>query len=227
MNVVELFERGGFLMYAIGGASVVGLTAFAERMVALRPSKVAPEAFVRSVFDLVDAGKFEAAEGACHASTTHVAPVFAAILRHRNEVLPLVREAGEEAGRRQAARLERFAGVIGTVASVTPLLGLLGTVTGMISVFQRVSDTGVSSPLEMAGGIWEALVTTAFGLGVGIPALLLHRYTLSVVDKRVLELEDAAVSLVDRLDLLDVDDGPVPKETPASEANNAGPEADA
>lgn len=208
MNVFDLFERGGFLMYAIAAASVVGLAAFVERMVALRPSKVAPEDFVQNVFALVDAGKFEAAEGACHTSDTAVAPVFSAILRHRDEVLPLVREAGEEAGRRQAARLERFAGVIGTVASVGPLLGLLGTVTGMISVFQRVADTGVSSPLEMAGGIWEALVTTAFGLGVGIPALLLHRFTLSVVDKRVLSLEDAAVGLVDRLDLADVPDEP-------------------
>ena len=201
MNVFELFERGGLLMYVIGAASVVGLAAFVERMVALRSVNVAPEDFVRRVFELVDTGKFEAAEGACRESTTHIAPVFSAILRHRDEVLPLVREAGEEAGRREAARLERFVGVIGTVASIGPLLGLLGTVTGMISVFQRVNDTGVSSPLEMAGGIWEALVTTAFGLGVGIPALLLHRYTLSVVDKRVLALEDAAVAMVDRLEL--------------------------
>ncbi len=206
MSVWELFDRGGLLMYAIAIASVVALGAFIERMAALRESRVAPKEWIAKIFVLVDAGKIVEAEAECASSTTHLAPVFAAVVRHRDEPLPLVREAGEEAGRREAARLERFVGVLGTVASVGPLLGLLGTVTGMISVFQRVAESGVSSPLEMASGIWEALVTTAFGLGVGIPALLLHRYTLSVVDKRILGLEEAAVELVARLEIPDLDD---------------------
>jgi biopolymer transport protein ExbB len=126
-----------------------------------------------------------------------IGAIFAAILKKAGQPLPFVKEAAEEVGRQEAARLERFVGALGTVASITPLLGLLGTVTGMIGVFQRVAETGVGNPLDMAAGIWEALLTTAFGLGVGIPALLAHRFTLSRVDTLVLELEEEALRMAE------------------------------
>lgn len=195
MEVLDLFGRGGAVMYVIAAASVIGLAVFLERMWALQRSKVAPRSFITRVLDLVEKGQPKEAALVAAENRSSAGAVFRAILRKAGEPLPFVKEAAEEAGRQEAARLERFVGALGTVASVSPLLGLLGTVTGMISVFQRVAETGVGNPLDMAAGIWEALLTTAFGLGVGIPALLAHRFTLSRVDGLVLELEEEALRL--------------------------------
>lgn len=196
MNITELFERGGPLMFAIATASVVGVTVFLERMWAFQRSKVLPLHLAERVTDFVRQDRLADARLVCSESRSSIASIYGALLHNAQLPLPLLKEAAEEAGRQEAARLERFVGVLGTVASVAPLLGLLGTVTGMISVFQRVAETGVGSPLDMAAGIWEALVTTAFGLSVGIPALLMHRYALSRVDGWVLTLEEEALRMV-------------------------------
>lgn len=197
MEWVELFTRGGPLMYAIACASVIGLAVFVERMWALQPTKVLPASLRLRIVDLCEKGRLADALLLCEESRSSLGHIYRAILKHADEALPILKEAAEESGRHEAARLERFVGAIGTVASVAPLLGLLGTVTGMISVFQRVAETGVGSPLDMAAGIWESLVTTAFGLAVGIPALLAHRYTLGRVDRTVLALETEALHLVE------------------------------
>ena len=196
MNITELFERGGPLMFAIAAASVFGVAVFLERMWAFQRSKVLPLHLAERVSDFVRQERLADARLVCSESRSSIASVYAALLQNAHLPLPLLKEAAEEAGRQEAARLERFVGVLGTVASVAPLLGLLGTVTGMISVFQRVAETGVGSPLDMAAGIWEALVTTAFGLSVGIPALLMHRFALSRVDSWVLMLEEEALRMV-------------------------------
>lgn len=206
-KLIDLFSRGGPVMYAIAAASVLGLAVFIERQFALVRSNVLPAEFCERITALIKAGKVHEAMGRCAESESSIARVLLAVLRHADEPLPVVKEAAEEVGRREAARLEKYVGALGTVATVSPLLGLLGTVTGMIGVFQRVSDSGVGDPLQMASGIWEALITTAFGLGVGIPALIAHRYTLSRVDALVLELEEEAMAV---LDLVHVDDDDVP-----------------
>ncbi|MFZ9887565.1 MAG: MotA/TolQ/ExbB proton channel family protein [Myxococcota bacterium] len=199
MEVVELFQRGGIIMYAIGIASVAGFAVFTERMWALQRAKVLPRGLMQKVHELLVDDKRQEALLLCEQSRTSIGSVYRSVLRHALDPLPVVKEAAEDSGRREAARLERFVGTLGTVANVGPLLGLLGTVTGMIAVFQRVAETGVGSPLEMAAGIWEALLTTAFGLAVGIPALLAHRFVLARVDALVLELEEEALALLELL----------------------------
>jgi biopolymer transport protein ExbB len=197
MNVLDLFTRGGLLMYLIALVSVVGLAVFLERMWALQRAKVLPKGLMAKVQELLISGRLSDALLVCEQSRTSMGNVYRAVLKNVGEPLPVVKEAAEEVGRQEAARLERFVGALGTVANVGPLLGLLGTVTGMIAVFQRVAETGVGSPLEMAAGIWEALLTTAFGLAIGIPALLAHRFTLGRVDGLVLELEEEAIALLE------------------------------
>ena len=108
-----------------------------------------------------------------------------------------LKELAEEVGRRESADLERFTGVVGIVASVAPLLGLLGTVWGMIQTFDVIQTQGMGQIGLLAGGISTALVTTFGGLSVGIPALIAHRYLLSLVDDLTLELEEAALSILD------------------------------
>jgi biopolymer transport protein ExbB len=199
VQILELFQRGGVVMYAIALASVVALAVFVERLWALQRSRVAPRAFTAKVFALVEKGEERDALLLTSDNRSSAAMIFRAILKKKGATLPYVKEAAEEVGRQEAARLERFTGVLGTVASVSPLLGLLGTVTGMIAVFQKVAETGVGNPLDMAAGIWESLLTTAFGLGIGIPALLAHRFVLSRVDGLVLELEEESLRLVELL----------------------------
>ncbi len=187
-------------MYVIAVASVVGLAAFLERLFSLQREKVLPKRISKQIFSMISEGRQEHAEVLISENESPLACIFAAILRYAAAPLPLLKEAAEEAGRQEAARLERFTSALGSVASVTPLLGLLGTVTGMIAVFQRVAETGVGNPLDMAAGIWESLLTTAFGLAVGIPALIAHRHTLSRIDSLVLALESEALRLVEAVE---------------------------
>ena len=110
-----------------------------------------------------------------------------------------IKERLEEVGRREAAELERFAPVIGTVASVSPLLGLLGTVWGMIQTFEVIQTQGMGVVGSLAGGISQALITTMAGLTVGIPALIAYRWVLARVDQLVLELEEVGLLVLDLL----------------------------
>jgi len=125
----------------------------------------------------------------------------------------------QEAGRRETAFLERFVGAIGAVASVAPLIGLLGTVTGMIKVFGRVGEEyekgGELNPGMLANGIWEALITTAAGLTVAIPAFLAYRYLMSRIDRYVVELEAEASEIVDLV---------APHDERPTEPDDSGPE---
>ena len=202
MELMEFFQRGGPLMYLIAFASVIGLAAYLERLFALQKDRVIPKRITKEVIQMVKAGNIDHAQVMLRENQSPLATIFDAILRYEKAPLPLVKEAAEEAGRQEAARLERFTTALGSVASVTPLMGLLGTVTGMIVVFQRVAQTGVGDPLEMAAGIWESLLTTAFGLAVGIPALIAHRHTLRRIDGLILELEAESLRLVETMERL-------------------------
>ena len=193
-DALDYFSRGGPVMYVLTACSVVAVAVFIERLFALRSSAVAPKELLHEVAELVKGGKIAEALARCVGSGTAAGAVYAAVLRADDK-----KAAAEDVGRREAARLERFVEAIGVVAALGPLLGLLGTVLGMIKVFQRVNEVGAGSPVEMAAGIWEALLATAMGLIVGIPALVMYRLVLSRVDALVLRLEEGAVALVEML----------------------------
>ena len=200
-DVLDYFHKGGPVMFVLVGASVMAVALFVERMLALRTGRVAPRRLLDEVAELVRAQKVAEAVARCVGSGTPAGAIFAAVLRRAEAGAPepAMKEAAQEVGRREAARLERFVEGIGVVAALGPLLGLLGTVLGMIKVFQRVNEVGAGSPVEMAAGIWEALLATAMGLIVGIPALVMYRAVLARVDALVLRLEDEAVLLVEAL----------------------------
>ncbi len=196
----DLFQHGGILMYIIAACSVAALAVFIERIWSLQRSRVVPGSFVAKIHELVGGGKASDALVLCQNHSSSVAAVFAAGLRRLGRPRSEIKEVLEEVGRHEAASLERFVGVIGTVAAIAPLLGLLGTVTGMIRVFQDVTSQGVGNPADLASGIWEALITTAYGLIVAIPALVAYRYLASRADRLVLEMEEDALALVDLME---------------------------
>jgi biopolymer transport protein ExbB len=198
--MIDVFQRGGIIMYIIAACSVIALAIFLERLWSLQRNKVVPGSFVKKVRDLVSQGKASEALVLSQNHPSSVAAVFAAGLRRADGTRADIKEGLQDVGRHEAASLERFVGVLGTVAAISPLLGLLGTVTGMIRVFQDVTTRGVGNPADLASGIWEALITTAYGLIVAIPTLVAFRYISSRADSLVLEMEEDALELVDDIE---------------------------
>ena len=195
--MLEFLSRGGLIMIPIGLASGVGLTIFFERWWALSRSKVLSPDLLSRALELAKEGRLKESQVLCEANESALGQIFSVILLKAGQPFPLAKEAAEDAGRQQADRLERGISILGTVAAIAPLLGLLGTVMGMIEVFQAVAESGVGDPLEMAAGIWEALVSTACGLFVGIIALIGHRALVAKVDGLLAELEHESATFVD------------------------------
>lgn len=228
-DVLTFLARGGWLMVPIAACSVVGVAIFLERTWKLRRSKVLPEAFRSRLFELLEAGEFEKAEELCRQSDSPLGPMVAAALEHPEADRETLKERVEEVGRREAFGLERFVGALGAIATISPLLGLLGTVVGMIDVFQGVvtqsSGGGEVQAAALAAGIWQALITTATGLAVAIPIYLAYRYLLSRIDQFAVDLEERAL---DALDALIEARDPVGKEEadPAAEADGTETEAE-
>lgn len=203
LDAWEFLSRGGPVMVIIGLCSVAALTLFLERLWALQRTRVVPRRFAALVLTHIREGRLREAMALCESHSSPLARIAEAALRHAGDERETIRAAVEERGRREAATLERFVGGLGSIASVTPLLGLLGTITGMINTFQGVDQaliqTGQVSPGALASGIWEALITTAAGLAVAIPTYAAYKYVLGRIDRFVLELEDTAADIVDLL----------------------------
>jgi len=197
--VIEFLVSGGPVMVPIGLASVIALAAFLERLVALRRGRVIPRGLVRSTLELLRQRRWGDALAACRRDDVAVARVLETALLVRGRPRTAIKERLEEVGRREAADLERFSQVLGTVAAVAPLLGLLGTVWGMILTFEVIEAQGVGVVSSLAGGISQALITTMAGLTVAIPTLIATRWVLARADDLVIELEDVALEALDLL----------------------------
>ncbi len=202
-ETIDLLGRGGLVMVVIGISSVIALATFIERLWSLRTVVVIPDAFVRELRERLRQGTHRDALAACARADCPAARVASAGLEHAGGQRSDARAALEDAGRREVSRLERYTGILGNIATVTPLLGLLGTIIGMIRTFRQVNEsaaaTGFVSPADMASGIWQALITTAAGLCVAIPAFLAHRMLLARVDAHALALEELAAEVLDQL----------------------------
>lgn len=192
-----VLAKGGILMIPILACSVIGLAVFFERAWTLRRARTLPRDLVHRAEELVRRGNIEEAMALCRRCGSPLAQVIQTALKNAGLGRDAVKEAVQEVGRREAAHLERWVGVLGTVANIAPLLGLLGTVSGMIKAFTVISVQGVGDPGSLAGGISEALITTAAGLTVAIPTFVAYRYFLGRVDRIVLELEQHAIHFVD------------------------------
>lgn len=194
-----LFVQGGPVMYPIALGSVVALALFLERSWALRRESVVPAAFRSRIRGLVREGKLSEAEVLCQENRSALAELIGAALKDAGKPRAQIKETVTEVGRREVAHLEKHIEFLGTVAAVEPLMGLLGTVTGLIRAFQRVEGLaqqggGVNAG-ALAAGIWEALITTAAGLVVAIPAYLGYRYLLGRVTGLVVELEEDSLEI--------------------------------
>jgi len=195
----DFVVKGGVLMIPIALCSIIALAIFLERLWSLRRSKVTPRDFLIEIEDLIRREKIPEAVTRCRKDNSSMANIIVAGIRNFGKRREIVKESIEEIGRREAATLERYINVVGTIAAISPLLGLLGTVVGMIKAFNVISIQGVGNPSSLAGGISEALITTAAGLVVAIPTFVLYRYLANKADALIVEMEEHSIRMVDLL----------------------------
>ncbi|MBN1351175.1 MotA/TolQ/ExbB proton channel family protein [candidate division KSB1 bacterium] len=204
MSLWELFIEGGWLIVAlmlpILICSVVALAIFIERVMVLRKMNVNTRSFIMQIQAMLRKGRISDAVLYCKRTPGPVAKIAKAGLerykRPRNEV----KEAIESSGKAEIYHLERRLGILGTIAAIAPLFGFLGTVIGMMQAFSEiVARRGIVGPDVLAGGIWEALSTTAFGLMVGIMAIIFHNWIQGKIESHVFDMQQSSVDLLDLL----------------------------
>jgi biopolymer transport protein ExbB len=198
MNLLNIFFKGGFVMWFILLSSIIGLAVVIDRFIVLRKAKINVPAFMVRIRGFIKKKDISGAISYCMQEKSPVANIVRKGLKKYRFGHDRVKDAIENAGSQEISKLEKGLPVLASVAGIAPLLGFLGTVTGMISAFMTIQDlAGAANPSDLAGGIWEALITTAFGLIVGIPALALYNYFLSSVKKLVGEMETVANDVID------------------------------
>ncbi|GMU95963.1 MULTISPECIES: MotA/TolQ/ExbB proton channel family protein [Ignavibacterium] len=198
MNLFEIFLKGGYIMWLILATSVVGLAVVIDRFLVLRKARINVPAFMVRIRGFIKKKDISGAISYCMEEKSPVANIVRKGLKKYKYGHDRVKEAIENAGSQEISKLEKGLTILATVSGIAPLLGFLGTVTGMIQAFMTIQDlAGAANPSDLAGGIWEALITTAFGLIVGIPALAFYNYFLSAVKRLVGEMETVANDVVD------------------------------
>ena len=195
--MLELMKSGGLLMWPLLLCSIISLAIIAERFWSLQAKRIAPKHLVALVWQWQKSGELDAERMQQLRIGSPLGRILAAGLVNRQHDREVMKESIEEVGRHVVHELERFLNTLGTIASISPLLGLLGTVIGMIKVFAVITTQGVGNPSILAEGISEALLTTAAGLTVAIPSLMFYRYFQGKVDELVVTMEQEALKMVE------------------------------
>ena len=198
-DLVELFSLGGFVLPILILAAILALAIVGNRFWVLRRARVLPQGLVERVADMVEAGKLPQVVKQLYENDTPLARILLVALQQVGQPRDAIKEAVEDAGRHEMAHLDRYLNFLGSIAGVAPLLGLLGTVFGIMHAFAAIGAVGMGDPKALAGGIAEALITTAAGLIVAIPSLLFYRYFRGRVEVLVLATEKDVLKLVNLL----------------------------
>ena len=198
--MLELVKAGGWPMIPLLLLAVVALAIVVERFWTLRRKEVLPPSLGEEVRNWAARGQLDPAHIESLRRNSPLGTLLAAALDMRNRPREQIRERIEDTGRHLVHRMEKFLNALGTIAAAGPLLGLFGTVVGMIQMFLGILDHGVGDVNQLAGGIGKALVCTATGMIVAIPALMFHRYFRGRVAGYVIDMEQQASALLDALD---------------------------
>ncbi len=195
----ELVASGGWLMVPIIACSIIAFAIIAERLWTLRIRRVIPRKALTQVWSWAKERKLDKEHLQKLRASSPLGAILAAGLMNRNASREIMKESIEDTGRHVVHELERYINTLGTIAAISPLLGLLGTVIGMIKVFSAITTQGVGNPAALAGGISEALITTAAGMVVAIPTLMFYRYFRGKVAMLVIRMEQQATQVVEVL----------------------------
>ena len=195
----EIVRAGGPFMVPIILCSIAAVGILLERLWTLQRKRVLPEELIKKVSQLAESGQVNAKVIEALEKNSPLGRVLAAALANRDRGRDIMMERVQDTGRHVVHELERFLNSLGTIASISPLLGLLGTVSGIINAFNAVMLGGMGDPRMLAGGISEALITTAGGLAVAITAFIAYRYLRGKVERIVVDMEKIAVAFADSL----------------------------
>ncbi len=199
--MLELVKAGGWLMIPIIACSIIATAIVIERFWSLQKRRIIPDPqIVSQIWKWVQDNQLTAERIRELRDSSPLGRVLAAGLLNANQSRELIKDSIVDTGRHVAHELERYLNTLGTIAMISPLLGLLGTVIGMIKVFSVITAVGVGDPSQLADGISQALITTAAGLTVAIPSLIFHRYFRGKVEALVVDMEQEALKLVDVLE---------------------------
>jgi biopolymer transport protein ExbB len=197
--MVDIVKAGGWLMAPIILCAIIAMGIMLERFWTLQQKRVLPEDLTSKVWGWVRKSALDQKQIQTLHQGSPLGQILAAGLINRDFDRSIMKESIEDTGRHVVHELERYLDTLGTIAAISPLLGLLGTVIGMVKVFTAITTHGVGNPTVLAGGIAEALITTAAGLTVAIPALIGYRYYRNRVDTLVVDMEKEAIKLVEAL----------------------------
>ena len=198
--MLELLIAGGWVMWPILACSALALAIILERFWTLRRKAVLPPGLGQEVREWAAQHKLDPGHVEALRATSPLGELLAAAIEVRHRPREVIKERVEDVGRHVVHQMERFLNTLGTISGIAPLLGLLGTVIGMIRMFLAILEHGVGDVAQLAGGIGQALITTAAGLCVAIPALMFYRYFRGRVLEYVVEMEKQAIALLDTLD---------------------------
>jgi biopolymer transport protein ExbB len=196
----EIVKAGGIMMGPIILASIIAAAIFLERLWTLQSKRVLPSDLTEKVWRWVEQRQIQDKHIAALQQNSPLGKILAAGLANRHRERDIIKESIEDTGRHVVHELDRFIGTLGTIASLSPLMGLLGTVLGMIRTFNAITTEGIGNPAALAGGIAEALITTAAGLTVAIPALIAYKYLRGRVETLVVQMEKEAIKLVQAME---------------------------
>ncbi|MEK6795135.1 MAG: MotA/TolQ/ExbB proton channel family protein [Spirochaetota bacterium] len=198
-NLFDVFNKGGLVMYPIALCSVIAVAFIIEKFIYLHRIRIDVDNLIARVKASLEAGKMMEAIAACDAAPGPIATVFKAGLKKADGGRDVIKEAIETAANVEIPKIERFLPALATIGSIAPLLGLLGTIFGMIRAFNVIAMQGTGDPHAMAGGISEALIATAAGLIVAIPAVIAYNYFLNRVNAFISDMEARSAEVLDLL----------------------------
>lgn len=195
--MLEILKAGGWVMWPIIVCSVVSMAIIFERFWSLQPRLVIPKDLVAKIWQQYNNGGLSQQHIDAVRDGSPLGKVLAAGIYAMNESREVMKERVEDAGRHVVHELERYLNALGTIATISPLLGLLGSVTGLMQVFNAVTEHGVGNPQALAGGISEIMIATAAGLAVAIPSVIFYRFFQRRVDELAVSIEQEVLKLID------------------------------
>jgi len=200
-EIIEIIRKAGIFVYPILLCSIVALSIFLQKMWILRTNKILPGFFLERLYLYLSKNKFSEALNLASLNNSSIARIAYVALQKNGSSKEQIKESMEGAGRREALELGRYIEGLGAISNASTLLGLLGTISGMIKIFSVISENTIVDPASLAGGISEALYTTAFGLLVAIPAFIAYKYLIGRSEEFVNELEDEGRRIMEEMSM--------------------------
>ncbi len=205
MNLINIVLKGGILVYILFILSIIAVAVFIERYITIKRLRINTRAFMNKLKLLILNNDIDSAIAICESTNSPVSIVLKGIIKKRNLEYNEIKDFIETESQLQLFKLEKHMNILGTIAAASPLIGFLGTVTGMIKTFMAIqTNAGNVNPEILAGGIWEALVTTAVGLSIGIPVLIAYNYLVGKIDIFVFEIQQSSKEILELLKNQDV-----------------------